>query len=183
MAVRDGQHLNDGRKLSINQRKWKSPQKELSRAVNPSWPTLRSLSNAGDRAAHFTRKSGSRARASLPIPVKSSLELLTRCFVELNFLVCHEGAWRRFARELLPRKPSLPFQSPDPQCAARSLAPRRFPRRHRLLRPGCPSASTPNPRVLPRTGSAPSALSQWLVRSWPQYTAAAGQQHRPFLRG
>jgi hypothetical protein len=51
------------------------------------------------------------------------------------------------------------------------------------LRPGCPSASTPNPRVLPRTGSAPSALSQWLVRSWPQYTAAAGQQHRPLLRG
>lgn len=182
MAVRDGQHLNDGRKLSINYRKWKSPQKELSRAVNPGWPTLRSLSNAGDRAAHFTRKSGSRARASLPIPVKSSLELLTRCFVELNFLVCHEGASRRFARELLPRKPSLPFRSPDPQCAARSLAPRRFPRRHRLLRPGCPSASTPNPRVLPRTGSAPSALSRWLVRSWPQYTAAAGQQHRPLLR-
>src|SRR6266571_3839571 len=151
MAVRDGQHLNDGGKLSINQRKWKSPQKELSRAVNPSWPTLRSLSNAGDRAAHFTRKSGSRARASLPIPVKSSLELLTRCFVELNFLVCHEGAWRRFARELLPRKPSLPCQSPDPQ-------------------------------VLPRTGSAPSALSRWLVRSWPQYTAAVGQQHHPLLR-
>jgi len=72
MAVRDGQHLNDGRKLSINQRKWKSLQKELSRAVNPSWPTLWSLSNAGDRAAHFTRKSGSRARASLPIPVASS---------------------------------------------------------------------------------------------------------------
>src|SRR5260370_28236291 len=35
---------------SINYRKWKSPQKELSRAVNPSWPTLRSLRNAGDRA-------------------------------------------------------------------------------------------------------------------------------------
>src|SRR2546427_6059672 len=78
MAVRDGQHLNDGRKLSINQRKWKSPQKELSRAVNPSWPTLRSLSNAGDRAAHFTRKSGSRARASLPIPVKSRDRKSTR---------------------------------------------------------------------------------------------------------
>src|SRR5258708_33552613 len=151
MAVRDGQHLNDGRKLSINYCKWKSPQKELSRAVSRSGPTLRSLSNAGDRAAHLTCKSGSRARASLPIPAKGSLELLTRCFVELNFLVCHEGAWRRFARELPPRKPSLPFQSPDPQCAARSLAPRPFPRPPRLLRPVCESASARNLRVRPRT--------------------------------
>src|SRR5260370_40689932 len=102
MAVRDGQHLNDGRKLSINHRKWKSPQKELSRAVNPSCPTLRGLSNAGDRAAHVTRKSGSRARASLPIPVKSNRKLLTRFSVALNFLVCHEAASRSFARAPLP---------------------------------------------------------------------------------
>lgn len=172
MTVSNRQHLNDGRKFSINNRKRESLQKKFSRSVATAGPAFRSLANAGDRAAQFSRESCGSAGASLQIPVESSFEFFTRCLVKFNFLICHEGAWTRPACELLATKPSSLFRCPAPQCDGRFPAPRRSPPPHRWWDRGCRSTSMPNPRALPRTGLTPFASARWFGHSFRDYISA-----------
>ena len=124
-------------------------------------PAIARFSSLANLAAALTLRSKYQSKAS-----NSSLPASWNS----TSLFAISGAWKRFALEPLPMKPSWLSPSPVLRCAGRSPAPRRLLLLHPRWRLGCQSTSTPNRRALLRKGSAPSASVQRFAQSLPHYT-------------
>jgi len=74
MPVSDGQHLDYGRKFSIDHRKGKSTQQKSSRSVNTKGPALGRFGNLGNGAVKLIGKAGSYGLAPFKVPLEGGFK-------------------------------------------------------------------------------------------------------------
>jgi hypothetical protein len=74
MPVSDGQHLDYGRKFSIDHRKGKSTQQKSSRSVNTKGPALGRFGNFGNGAVKLIGKAGSYGLAPFKVPLEGGFK-------------------------------------------------------------------------------------------------------------
>jgi hypothetical protein len=76
MTMSYGQHLNDRRKLTINQSERKVLEHEFTRIVEMSRPAIRGLGDLLNGPLHFLDKSQSCQRAALDVPTHGRAKFL-----------------------------------------------------------------------------------------------------------
>src|SRR5260370_26777289 len=74
MPVSDGQHLDYGRKFSIDHRKGKSTQQKSSRSVNTKGPALGRSGNLGNGAVRLIGEAGSYGLGPFNVPLEGGFK-------------------------------------------------------------------------------------------------------------
>jgi len=128
--MRDGQNLNSGSRLPVNDQKREPVHHELASPGNLSRPTMWGFGDIFNRANNFVCKLRRDRSATFKVPAEGFFELGCRFLVEIDFSG-HDPAGRKSSSEFRSReRPSL-FRNPGPKSGAG------FPdsRRPRRIRP------------------------------------------------